>query len=128
MNPALYDEYVARSGLQVTLGDGAVGVLSHACAALVASGTATLESALLESPLVIAYRTGRLNYALARRLVRIPDVGLVNVLLGERVAPELVQNEATPEALASALDGILSIAPVARKCAGALGAAPSSRG
>jgi lipid-A-disaccharide synthase len=108
VNPALYDEHVARSGLEVTLGDGAAGVLSHACAALVASGTATLESALLETPLVIAYRTGRLNYALAKRLVRIPDVGLVNVLLGERVAPELVQNEATPDALAAAIDGVLS--------------------
>lgn len=108
VNPSLYDECVRRSGLDVTLGDGAAAVLSRARAALVASGTATLESALLETPLVIAYRTGRLNYALAKRLVRIPDVGLVNVLLGERVAPELVQDAATPAALAGAIDGILS--------------------
>jgi len=107
VNPALYEEYVRRAGLDVTLADGA-GVLSHARVALVASGTATLESALLETPLVIAYRTNPLNYALARRLVRIPDVGLVNVLLGERVAPELVQREATPAALASAVDNLLT--------------------
>jgi len=99
---------VGRSGLDVTLMDGAVGALSRARLALVASGTATLESALLETPLVIAYRTGRLNYALAKRLIKIPDVGLVNVLLGERVAPELVQHEATPAALADAVHALLT--------------------
>jgi lipid-A-disaccharide synthase len=108
VDPHLYDEQVRRSGLDVTMGDGASAVLSHARVALVASGTATLESALLETPLAIAYRTSPLNYALARRLVRIPDVGLVNVLLGERVAPELVQGEATPAALAAAVDNLLT--------------------
>jgi len=108
VNPALYDEQVRRAGIDVTLADGAAGVLAHARVALVASGTATLEAALLETPLVIAYRTGRLNYALAKRVVRIPDVGLVNVLLGERVAPELVQDAATPPALADALHALMT--------------------
>lgn len=108
VNPTLYDEHIARAGLDVSLGDGAAAVLAGARAAMVASGTATLESALLETPLAIAYRTGRLNYALAKRLVKIPDVGLVNVLLGERVAPELVQHEATPAALADAMHVLLS--------------------
>ncbi len=108
VNASVYDEYIARAGLDVTLGDGAAAVLAGARAALVASGTATLESALLETPLVIAYRTGRLNYALAKRLVKIPDVGLVNVLLGERVAPELVQHEATAPALADAMHVLLT--------------------
>ncbi len=104
----LYDECLRNAGLDVALGDGAAGVLSRAQVALVASGTATLEAALLETPLVIAYRTGPLNYALAKRLVKIPDVGLVNVLLGERVAPELVQHEATPPALADAVHTLLT--------------------
>jgi lipid-A-disaccharide synthase len=108
VNRDLYDAIVGRSGLDVTLVDGAVGALARARLALVASGTATLESALLETPLVIAYRTGRLNYALAKRLIKIPDVGLVNVLLGERVAPELVQHEATPAALADAVHALLT--------------------
>ncbi|HXS09071.1 MAG TPA: lipid-A-disaccharide synthase, partial [Candidatus Krumholzibacteria bacterium] len=108
VNRDLYDAIVGRSGLDVTLVDGAVGALSRVRLALVASGTATLESALLETPLVIAYRTGRLNYALAKRLIKIPDVGLVNVLLGERVAPELVQHEATPAALADAVHALLT--------------------
>lgn len=107
VDPALYDRHISRAGIDVTLGDGAAPVLAGASAALVASGTATLESALLETPLVIAYRTHPLNFALAQRLVRIPDVGLVNVLLGERVAPELVQNAATGGALADEIDGLL---------------------
>jgi lipid-A-disaccharide synthase len=107
VEPRVYDELVHRARLDVSFDDGATGALSRAHLALVASGTATLESALLETPLVIAYRTGRINYALAKRVVRIPDVGLVNVLLGERVAPELVQNAATPEALADAVDALM---------------------
>lgn len=107
VSPSIYDELVGRSGLDVATADGATPVLARARVALVASGTATLESALLETPLVVAYRTHPLNYALARRLVRIPDVGLVNVLLGERVAPELVQGAATPDALAQAVHQLL---------------------
>ena len=108
VEPSIYDTLAHRSGLDVIMADGAAPVLAGARAALVASGTATLESALLETPLVIAYRTGRLNYAVAKRVVRIPDVGLVNVLLGERVAPELVQGAATPAALAAAVHVLMT--------------------
>jgi lipid-A-disaccharide synthase len=74
---------------------------------MVASGTATLEAALLETPLLVAFRTGPVNYALAKRVVKIPNVGLVNVLLGEQVAPELLQRDATPAALAQAIARML---------------------
>jgi lipid-A-disaccharide synthase len=104
----VYDEHVRDANLQVEMGDGAVGVLSRARAAMVASGTATLEAALLETPLLVAYRTGSMNYALAKRLVKIPNVGLVNVLHGEEVAPEFVQGDATPEALADAIERMLA--------------------
>jgi lipid-A-disaccharide synthase len=83
-------------------------VLAGARAAIVASGTATLQAALLETPLVIVYRTTPLNYALARRLVKIPHVGLVNVLLNEKVAPEFVQGDATPQAIAGAVHALLA--------------------
>lgn len=77
------------------------GLLIESTAVMVASGTATLEAACAGTPMVIVYRTSALSYALARRLVRIPHVGLVNVIAGEEVAPELLQGDATPEALAS---------------------------
>lgn len=84
-------------------------LLHHARAALVKSGTGTLESALAGTPLVVAYRTSALTFALARRLVEVEHVGLVNLVAGERVAPELIQDEATPDALANALVPLLEV-------------------
>lgn len=82
---------------------GGAGLLKHASVALAKSGTTTLEAALAGTPLVVAYRTSALTYALARRLVKVPHVALANLVAGARVAPELLQNEATPDALAKAL-------------------------
>ena len=76
---------------------------AFATACAVASGTATLETALFGTPLVIVYRTGWLNYALARRMVRLPRIGLPNILAGADVAPELIQDALTPERLAATL-------------------------
>jgi len=105
--PDVYDEHLRGVSFPVERRDGAVDVLSRARAAMVASGTATLEAALLETPLVVVYRTGATNYALAKRLVKIPHVGLVNIVLGDEVAPEFVQASATPDAIASAVERIL---------------------
>lgn len=72
--------------------------LVHASdAVLVASGTATLETALLERPMVIVYRTSRLTYALARRLVSVPFIGMPNLIAGRAVVPELIQDAATSD-------------------------------
>lgn len=76
---------------------------AFATAGAVASGTATLECALFRTPMVVVYRTGRLNYALARRLVRLSRIGLPNVIAGDEVAPELIQDALTPARLASVL-------------------------
>jgi lipid-A-disaccharide synthase len=68
---------------------------------LVASGTATLETALLERPMVIVYRVAALTYALARRLVSVPFIGMPNLIAGKAVVPELIQHEATGARLAA---------------------------
>ena len=78
-----------------------------ACCA-VASGTATLETALLGTPLVIVYRVGALNWAIARRLVKLQHIGLPNIVAGAEVAPELLQGDFTPERLAEHLSVWLS--------------------
>jgi len=70
---------------------------------LVASGTATLEAALLKRPMVIAYKLAPLSHFLMKRMAYLPYVGLPNVLAGRFVVPEFIQNEATPEKLAEAL-------------------------
>lgn len=70
---------------------------------LVASGTATLEAALLKRPMVITYKMSPLTYKLSKRKAYLPYVGLPNVLAGKFVVPEILQDDATPENLAQAL-------------------------
>jgi lipid-A-disaccharide synthase len=67
---------------------------------LVASGTATLEAALIGRPMVIAYRMGSINYRLMRRRAYLPWIGLPNILANETLVPELIQDDASPERLA----------------------------
>lgn len=68
--------------------------------ALVASGTATLECALLERPMVVVYRTNWLTWWLGKQLVKLPYIGLVNVVAGRRLVPECLQGQATPARIA----------------------------
>jgi lipid-A-disaccharide synthase len=77
--------------------------LAAADLALVASGTATLEAALFKTPMVIAYRQSPLTWALMRPMLYLPYVGMPNILAGERLVPELLQDDATPANLAGAL-------------------------
>ncbi len=87
--------------LPVTL-DGAA-LLAHAHAALVKSGTTTLEAALAGVPMVIAYRTHPLTFWLARKLVDVEHIGLANLVARRRIAVELLQDDVTPEKLTAAL-------------------------
>lgn len=68
---------------------------------LAASGTATLESALIGTPTVVAYRLSRLSFAVARRVVKVPFVSLPNLILGREVFPELLQERANAEGIAA---------------------------
>jgi lipid-A-disaccharide synthase len=77
--------------------------LAAADLALVASGTATLETALFKTPMVIAYRQSSLSWAIMRHMAYLPYVGMPNILAGEKLVPELLQDEATPANLAGAL-------------------------
>lgn len=70
---------------------------------LVASGTAALEAALCKRPMVISYKISALSYMLVRRKINVPHIGLPNILLGSEVVPELIQKDATPEKLATAV-------------------------
>jgi lipid-A-disaccharide synthase len=82
-------------------------VLGAVDAALIASGTATLEAALLQCPMVVAYRMPALSWWLMSRLARTPFAALPNILAGEALVPELLQHDADPGALASALQSLL---------------------
>jgi lipid-A-disaccharide synthase len=103
---ALYRD--APDGLPLTMLYGhAHEALIAADAVLVASGTATLEAALMKRPMVIAYKLPSLTYWIAKRRIYLPYVGLPNVLAGEFIVPELIQDDATPTSLAEAMVRIL---------------------
>jgi lipid-A-disaccharide synthase len=86
-------------------------LLHHAAGAVVKSGTGTLQAALAGTPFVVAYRMHRLSYVIARRVVEVPHIALVNLVAGDRVVPELIQDAATPAALADALAPVLEPGP-----------------
>ena len=89
--------------------------LAAADIALVASGTATLETALFKTPMVIAYKQSPVTWALMKRMLYLPYIGLPNILAGEQLVPEFVQEKATPGALAEALLALLRDAGAQRK-------------
>lgn len=89
-------------------------LLRAADAAICKSGTTTLEAAVAGCPLVIGYRTNRLTYSLARRLVTIPRIGLVNVVADREVAREFVQSGLEPDAVADAILPLLDHASIER--------------
>lgn len=91
-----------EGALQIVTGQSHT-VLAACDVTLIASGTATLEAALFKRPMVIGYRMHGLSWRLMRRKQLQPWVGLPNILCGEFVVPELIQDAATPQALAAAV-------------------------
>ncbi len=81
----------ATSGVEVRLTDDARASLLHARVGVVASGTATVEAALIGTPFVMVYRVAGLTWALGRHLVKLPYYGMVNLVAGREVVPELIQ-------------------------------------
>lgn len=86
-------------------------VLRQASAALIASGTATIEAALMTCPMVITYRVAPLTYFLGKLLVKIDHIGMVNIVAEKEICPEFIQGAATPEALADAITSLISDTP-----------------
>lgn len=87
----------------VTVGGETREALNAADAAAVTSGTATLETAIIGTPMAIVYKTSSLNYKLLRPLISVPHFGLINLIARERLAQEFIQDEFTPAALAEEL-------------------------
>jgi len=101
---------------------------------VVASGTATLETAILGKPMVIVYKTSLLTWSLAKGLIRLPSIGLVNVIAGKKIVPECIQFEATAQKVASQIQSlyadqakIQTIKEELKKVKAALGSPGASR-
>lgn len=99
---------IERSPLEITVSP--VDIYRTLCAcdiALVASGTATLETAIMEVPMVIAYKVSQVSSLIGKLVINVPYVGLVNLIAGEEVVPELIQDDVTAERLAGEALSIL---------------------
>lgn len=100
---------VSRPGRRIAVVEGETdAVLASADVALTASGTATVQTALHDTPMVVVYRLSPLTYRLGRRFVKVDTFGMVNLIAGERIVPELIQDAFTPEAVANEAVSILT--------------------
>lgn len=99
---------------------GTYDLMHNADAAIVTSGTATLETALSGTPMVVVYKTSLLTYVVGRLLVRIRNIGLVNIVAGKRIVPELIQGAASPEAIAREAAAMLDDAALRTRIRGEL--------
>ncbi len=94
---SLIESYVRESGVEVSLQDGSsTDALSASDAAIVCSGTSTLQTALLGRPMVVVYRVSWISYWILKSLVNVAHIALVNLIAGKRLVPELVQARFTP--------------------------------
>jgi lipid-A-disaccharide synthase len=107
--PTLDRERVGASaaGQRVTLVPEALPALFHSRAAIVASGTATVEAALMATPFVMVYRVSPLTYALGKPRIKVPNFAMVNLIAGKEVVPELVQDRFTSENVLARLRAVL---------------------
>lgn len=95
----------------IRLVDDARAALIHSRAAVVASGTATVEAAMMGTPFVMVYRVSALSFAVGRPLVKLRHFAMVNLIAGEEVVPELVQGDFTPDKVVSRLRALLADGP-----------------
>jgi lipid-A-disaccharide synthase len=110
--PTLKDSQVQAFAAQakeasVRVVHDARAVLQHARASVVASGTATVEAALIGNPFLVVYRVSRITYAVAQRVVRVAHVGMVNLIAGRRIVPELIQDDFTASKVVERLRPLL---------------------
>jgi lipid-A-disaccharide synthase len=110
---------LARAGA-VLVRDRTDDVIASADVALTASGTATVQCALHERPMVVVYRLSPLTYRLGRRFVKVDMYAMPNLVAGERIVPELIQDDFTPERVAAEVVALLTDHDRRARMAGAL--------
>ncbi len=96
-----YETYIKSSPVPVEIARGKTReLIAQSRLVITSSGTATLETGIIGRPMVVIYKTGLLTYLIARRLVAIDRIALINIAAGEKIVPELIQNDAVPEKIA----------------------------
>jgi lipid-A-disaccharide synthase len=106
--PELVQSFLKQSSAEIRISQSSIYDTLTVCdLALVASGTATVETAILGVPMVLVYRASKITYWVGKRVIKVPFLGLVNLVAGEQVIPELIQDDVTPDRLAQAAFEIL---------------------
>jgi lipid-A-disaccharide synthase len=125
----LLEELVAGTRVKVRMvKDQASEVMAAADVVVVASGTATLQTAIVGTPMIIVYRASRLTYWLARSLIKVKWIGLVNLVAGRSIVPEVIQHDVTPERLTEEAAHLLRDRHASRQMREALGAVRDALG
>jgi len=115
LDAELLQPAIDASGLNITVVANRPHDVMRACDTVItASGTVTLELALLEVPMVVVYRINPFSYHIMRRMIRVDHIALCNIVAGERVVPELIQEAATPRLVAATAERLLEDGPVRR--------------
>lgn len=102
-----YQEFIADSKIQIVFGK-TYQLLQQSTAALVTSGTATLETALFSVPEVVCYQGGRISYLIAKQLIKVKYISLVNLIMDSEIVKELIQADLNEQNLKVELDKLLT--------------------
>ena len=101
LDSSIYNKIISRSTIKPhSLEDRPYEIMDISDIVIVSSGSATLETAIMEKPMIIVYKTSFLTWFLARNMIKIPNIGLVNVVAGKKIVPELIQFNATAKNIA----------------------------
>jgi len=110
LEPELYRQYMENDSTKIVYNQ-TYSLLHHSTAAIVASGTATLETALFNVPQIVAYKMSALTFEIARRLVKIKHISLVNIILNKETVKELIQHQFSVEKAGEILRNLVSDTP-----------------
>jgi lipid-A-disaccharide synthase len=105
-------EFLETTGSNITLVPQSLPALRHSRAGIIASGTATVEAAMMETPFVMVYRVAPLTYLLGRPRIKVPHFAMVNLIAGEKIVPELVQQDFTARNVVDEINKILAEGPI----------------
>jgi lipid-A-disaccharide synthase len=104
----IYQKLTKNVDFIKVLDDGTYPLMKYAKLALVASGTATLETGYLETPMIVLYKISPITYFIGRFMIKIKRIALVNIVMGKKVVPELIQKQANPENVQKEMDKYLT--------------------
>jgi len=103
----IFGDYKGNTKFEIYSG-GVDEVIERSRIVVAASGTVTLETAISGTPMVIIYKISPLSYMFGRALIKVENIGLVNLIAGKKIVPELIQGDASPEKIADTLNNMLS--------------------